>query len=113
MRTVVLELADRKAVTRRALDAFKGRKQGSRISFATPDVLFRTLTSKRWEILRSLTGAGALSIREAARRVNRDVKAVHADVHALLNAGILRRTEKGLIEFPFDAVHVDMLLTAA
>jgi hypothetical protein len=28
---------------------------------------------------------------------------VHSDVHALLNAGILQKTETGLIVFPFDA----------
>lgn len=53
-----------------------------------------------------------MSIREAARRVGRDVKAVHGDVTALLNAGVLRRTEDG-IEFPYDAVHVDFVLKAA
>ena len=54
-----------------------------------------------------------MSIREAARRVDRDVKAIHGDVHALLNAGILHRTEEGLVEFPFDAIHVDFMLRAA
>jgi hypothetical protein len=38
---------------------------------------------------------------------------VHGDAHALLAAGILRKTEDGKIEFPFDAVHVDFLLEAA
>jgi predicted transcriptional regulator len=60
-----------------------------------------------------MTGAGPLSIREAARRVDRDVKGVHGDVHALLSAGILQKTEDGLITFPFDAVHVDIILHAA
>jgi predicted transcriptional regulator len=113
MRTVTLGIADRKAVARRTVDAFKGRKQGSHISFATPELLFRVLTNKRWDVIRAMTGAGAMSIREAARRVGRDVKAVHGDVQALLGAGILRKTEKGLIEFPFDAIRVDVMLTAA
>ena len=52
-------------------------------------------------------------MREAARRVQRDVKAVHGDVHALLNAGLLQKTEKGQILFPFSAVHVDFMLRAA
>jgi predicted transcriptional regulator len=60
-----------------------------------------------------MTGAGPLAIREAARRVKRDVKAVHGDVHALLDAGILRKTEKNLVVFPFDAIRVDVLLRAA
>jgi predicted transcriptional regulator len=59
-----------------------------------------------------MTGAGALSIREIARRVERDVKAVHADVHALLNAGIISKTAEGRIVFPFDTIHVDFVLKA-
>jgi len=87
----LLTAAGLNGVSRRALEAFKGRVQGARISFATPELLFRVLTTKRWEIIRAMTGAGPLSIRETARRVNRDVKAVHGDVTALLNAGVLDR----------------------
>jgi len=85
----------------------------ARISFASPELLWKVLTLKRWELLRILCGAGAVSIREAARRVGRDVKAVHADVTALLDAGLLERTEAGTIEFPFDAVKVEFVLEAA
>ncbi len=113
MKTVTLGIANRGAVNRRALDAFKGRRQGARISFATPELLFKLLTAKRWELIRAMAGAGPISIREAARRVNRDVKAVHADVQTLLGGGILRKTEDGRIEFPFDAIHVDVVLHAA
>jgi predicted transcriptional regulator len=113
MKTVTLQVATLDEIKRRAQDAFKGKKQGSRISFATPELLFQLLTAKRWELIRALTGAGPLAIREAARRVNRDVKAVHGDVHALLKAGILRKTEDGLVVFPFDAIHVDVILHAA
>jgi len=38
---------------------------------------------------------------------------VHTDVHALLNAGLLDKTDDGKIIFPFDAVHVDFMLQAA
>jgi predicted transcriptional regulator len=113
MKTVTLQVAKLEEVKRRARDAFKGRKQGSRISFASPELLFRLLTAKRWEVIRSMAGAGPLSIREVARRVNRDVKAVHGDVHALLNAGVLQKTGIGLIVFPFDAIRVDVMLRAA
>lgn len=85
----------------------------ARISFATPELLWQVLTAKRWELLKALCGAGPVSIREVARRVNRDVKAVHGDVTALLNAGVLDRTEAGKIEFPFEAVKVEFLLQAA
>ncbi len=85
----------------------------ARIAFATPELLWRVLTAKRWELLKALCGAGPLSIREAARRVKRDVKAVHSDVTALLNAGVLERAKNGRIVFPFDAVKVEFLLQAA
>jgi len=54
-----------------------------------------------------------VSIREASRRVGRDVKAVHGDVTALLNAGLLDRVEGEGIIFPFDAVKVEFLLEVA
>jgi predicted transcriptional regulator len=90
-----------------------GRPEGTtRISFASPELLWKVLTAKRWELLKTLRGAGAVSIREAARRVGRDVKSVHGDVAALLEAGIIRRAERGVV-FPFDAVKVEFLLQAA
>lgn len=88
-------------------------QKAARISFATPELLWQVLTAKRWELLKVLCGAGPVSIREAARRAGRDVKAVHGDVMALLNAGVLDRTEEGSIEFPFEAVKVEFLLQAA
>jgi predicted transcriptional regulator len=113
MNTVTLSLASREDVTRRALAAFNGQQQGAHISFGSAEMLWRTLTRKRWELLKAMTGQGAMTIREAARRVDRDVKAVHGDVHALLDAGVLDRTEDGRVAFPYDAVHVDFMLTVA
>jgi predicted transcriptional regulator len=113
MKTVTLQVATLDTVKRRLRNAFKGKKQGSHISFATPELLFRLLTAKRWELIRALTGAGPVTIREAARRVKRDVKAVHGDVHALLKAGVFQKTADGLIVFPYDAIRVDVMLHAA
>jgi predicted transcriptional regulator len=90
----------------------KGRKV-ARISFSTPELLWEVLTAKRWELLKALCGAGPVSIREAARRVGRDVKAVHGDVTALLKAGLLERAEEGGVEFPYEAVKVEFMLQAA
>jgi predicted transcriptional regulator len=105
MKTVTLEWP-REDVSRRALEAFRGRKQSARISFSSPELLWKVLTAKRWELLKTMTGQGPLTIREVARRLGRDVKAVHGDVHALLDAGLLDKTEKGRVVFPFDAVRV-------
>lgn len=115
MKTVTLDVRAPKAALAEALAAAKsGRSQKSaRISFASPELLWKVLTAKRWELLKAMCGAGPMSIREAARRVERDVKAVHADVTALLLAGVIDRTEAGQIEFPYEAVKVEFLLDAA
>ena len=88
-------------------------QKSARISFATPELLWQVLTAKRWELLKALCGAGPVSIREAARRVSRDVKAVHGDVTALISAGVLNRADGGGIEFPYEAVRVEFVLQAA
>jgi len=113
MKTVTLQVAKLEEVKRRARDAFERKKQGTRISFATPELLFRLLTAKRWEMIRALAGAGPVTIREVPRRLNRDVKAVHGDVHALLNAGVIQKTADGPIVFPFDVIRVNVMLRAA
>jgi predicted transcriptional regulator len=80
------------------------RDTAARINFATPDLLWNVLTTKRWDLLKAMAGQGSMSLREAARRVHRDVKGGHGDAHALLDAGVLRRTDDGRIKFPYDAV---------
>ncbi len=91
--------------------AYEG--QGEFITFASIELLWKVLTAKRWDILQAMTGQGEITIREIARRVGRDVKAVHGDVQALLAAGVLDRAENGRMVFPYDAVHVDFTLTKA
>jgi len=115
MKTVTLDVrapADSMADFARAWKSGKAQKT-ARISFASPELLWKVLTEKRWELLKVLRGAGPVSIREAARRAGRDVKAVHGDITALLNAGVLDRTDDGQIVFPFEAVKVEFLLQAA
>jgi predicted transcriptional regulator len=111
--TVTLCIESRDETSARALRAFGSKAQGAYISFESPELVWKVLTAKRWELLHALTGIGAVSVREAARRVGRDVKAVHGDIKALLMAGILDKTEDGKIVFPYDAVHVDFMLKAA
>jgi len=115
MKTVTLDVRPPSDAMADFTQAWKtGEPQRSaHISFATPELLWKVLTKKRWELLKALCGAGPVSIREAARRVGRDVKAVHGDVTALLNAGVLDRIEDGRIVFPFEAVKVEFLLQAA
>ena len=113
MNTVTLGLSDRKEANTRFLNAIRGKKSANFISFESAGLLFKLMTTKRWEILRELTGKEPVSIREAARMVGRDVKAVHGDITALLNAGIMQKTEDHKFSFPFDRLHVDFELSNA
>lgn len=115
MKTVVLEVRSLKETMGDATRAMKtGRaEREARIAFASPELLWQVLTAKRWELLKAMCGAGPMSIREAARRVGRDVKAVHGDVKVLLDAGVLSQSAAGAIEFPFESVKVEFMLRAA
>ena len=115
MKTVVLEVRSPEKSMANFVQSWKTGKpeRSARISFATPELLWQVLTAKRWELLKVLCGAGPISIREAARRVERDVKAVHSDITALLHAGVLDRAEGGGIVFPLEAIKVEFLLEAA
>ncbi len=109
---VTVGISSSEDVKERLSAAFRGEPQGNRISFLSVEQMCKTLSPKRAEILSAMTGEGVMSIREVSRRVGRDIKAVHGDVHALINAGIVDRTDKGVV-FPYDAVHVDFVLGKA
>jgi predicted transcriptional regulator len=115
MKTVILAVRNPEESLKDVLQVWKTgkRQKAARINFATPELLWKVLTAKRWELLKSLCGAGPVSIREAARRVGRDVKGVHTDVTALLVAGVLDRTKEGAIIFPYEAVKVQFMIEAA
>jgi predicted transcriptional regulator len=113
MKTVRIGLSSREETKARTLRALRGERQGTFITFASPELLWRTITPKRWDVLKVMTGAGPLAIREVARRVGRDVKSVHGDVQALLKVGMLERAEDRRVLFPYREVHVDFVLRAA
>ena len=108
MKTVTLDVRDPGEAMKRFVRVWKTGKpeKSARISFASPDLLWKVLTAKRWELLKALRGAGPVSIREAARRVGRDIT-------ALLNAGVIDRATGGGVVFPYEAVKVEFLLRAA
>jgi predicted transcriptional regulator len=113
MSTVTIGVSSIDETKGRMRRAFRGEKQRAFIGFASVELLWKVLTPKRWEIVRAMTGAGPLAIRELARRVDRDVKSVHGDVQSLLKSGVLERADDGRIVFPYDEVHVDFVVRAA
>lgn len=113
MTTVTIGVATRDGINacfKRAMTT--GKRAAPLIGFTDERALWGTLTPLRRETLKTMTGAGPLALRELARRVGRDVRGVHADVHALLAVGLIERDAAGF-GFPYDAVHVDFVLKAA
>jgi len=113
MTTVTIGVATRDQINTRFMRAMTtGKRAAPFVGFADERALWGTLTPLRWNILKEMTGAGPLALREIARRVERDVRGVHTDVHALLAVGLIERDAAGF-RFPYDAVHVDFVLKAA
>jgi predicted transcriptional regulator len=114
MKSVIIGLTTPEAVSQRFIRAWEtGEPQAAQIGFLTIEDLWNTLTPDRWEILKAMTGAGPLAIRDIATRVGRDLTAVGGDLRLLVNAGLLEKTGDGNIVFPYDEVHVDFVLKAA
>jgi predicted transcriptional regulator len=109
---VTLSVASREEVAGRMRRALAGERQGAFISFTSVALLWKVITPKRLDVLKALAGAETLAIREVARRVGRDVKAVHGDVRGLIDAGLVEETPTG-VRFGYDGVHVDFTLDAA
>ena len=114
MNEVTIGITSRQAASDRFLTAWEtGCPQGAHIGLESEELLWKTLTLKRWQILKVMTGAAEMTIHEVARRVERDVKVVQGDVTASLHCGLLDKTGNGKMLFPYDAVHVDFILRAA
>ncbi|ANN79530.1 hypothetical protein [Bordetella flabilis] len=86
----------------------RGTYQGETLNFETPAAFFSRLTSNRWTMLAELQGAGSIGVRELARRLSRDVKRVHDDATALVELGLIERSETGALSCPYADIHVDM-----
>jgi len=85
--------------------------QGETLAFESAAAFFGKLSEKRWNLVCAMQGKGAMSIRAIAALVERDVKRVHEDVTALIELGLLERTDEGA-ECPFATIHVDFEMKA-
>src|SRR5262245_44258223 len=102
MRTLVLNLQTVDTALADFGRAWKGGKKDAtaQIGFQSWELMHKVLSPKRLEIIRAMTGAGPLSIREVARRVSRDFKGVHSDATLLAKSGVVDRDESGQFVFP-------------
>jgi len=82
------------------------------LNFLEYSDMHKILSPSRLAIIRALAGNGTLSIREVARRLGRDVQAVHRDITMLANAGVVDKTKQG-VSFPYNGLHFDFDISIA
>lgn len=104
---------------RRSMEMARRLDQGSRkqgqghISFESMEGLLKVLTPNRWRLLRALRNRGPLSVRALALSLDRDYRGVHADVAALIDAGLIERNERAAIFVPWTRITAEMALDVA
>ncbi|TNL01878.1 glycosyl transferase family 1 [Kosakonia cowanii] len=114
MTTLHISVTTIEEISARYKAAWEGDESahGHFLSFLSWELLHDTLSPNRMAIIKTMTGAGEISIREVARRLKRDVRAVHSDVTKLITQGVIEKGESGIV-FPYDDIHVDFTLGKA
>ncbi|SMF48870.1 hypothetical protein SAMN02982989_2591 [Xaviernesmea oryzae] len=97
----------------RRIDAGDLREQPADLAFESMDLLLKVLTPNRWRLLRALKASGSSSIRHLAQSLRRDYRGVHADVAALIEAGLIEKTPDNAIFVPWDRITAEMAITEA
>jgi predicted transcriptional regulator len=119
MKEVRLHVENLDAFARRSMDMARRLDRGERrqgkahVAFESMEGLLRVLTPNRWALLRALRAHGPGSIRALALALKRDYRGVHADVTALIDAGLIERDAKGSIRVPWSRITAEMAVDVA
>ena len=121
MRTLIIHIEPDTAgalerAGRRFAEAWQsGAYAGEYLSFESPAALFRLLTPARWGVLEALQKSGPCGLRELARLLRRDASAVHRDIAALAERGLVEKDGHGKLFVPFGRIHaeIDLMPEAA
>lgn len=98
----------------RFADAWRRAERGEtfrerHLAFESWDALARVLTGKRMELLRYVRRHEVASIRALAKALGRDYRNVHADVQALMAAGLLDAVDGG-VRTDYDAIETKIAI---
>lgn len=110
MKTLTIEVADRKAANKRFLSAAKkGRRQGEFLSFPDLELLHKVLTPKRMRILQELQQIGPIGLRALARTLDMDAGNLQRDVKQLKDFGLVEASEDGFL-VPYDEIRLELVI---
>jgi len=114
MNTLRIEVSSQETSAALAIKALEtGRPQGRHLSFETPEMLVRMLGGHRLAVLNALLGGKAMGVRELARRLGRDVRAVHNDTEKLVQVGIVEKAEDGKLSCEYREIVCEFALRRA
>jgi predicted transcriptional regulator len=97
---------------RRAEAGEPSEEPEERLYFQDLETLLKVLSPRRLELLKALHDGGPESVRALARRLKRDYKNVYHDVQALVQVGLIERTEDKLLSAPWEKVVAEIRLAA-
>ncbi len=115
---VTFEIEPARRFEARALDIARALDRGeavlpqAHLSFPDMEALLRVLSPKRFALLRTLRQTGPSSIRALAATAARDYKAVHNDVSALIENGLIERQAVDRVAVLWDSVSAEFQLAA-
>ena len=115
---VTFEIAPAHSFEARALDIDRAFDRGeavvpqAHLSFPDMETLLTVLSPKRFALLRTLRQTGPNLIRALAAAAGRDYKAVHNDVSALIENGLIARQVVDRIAVLWDSVRAEFRLAA-
>jgi predicted transcriptional regulator len=116
--SVTFEIEPARSFKARALDIARALDQGvavasqAHLSFPDMETLLSVLTPKRFALLRTLRQTGPSSVRALAAVAGRDYKAVHGDVSALIENGLIERQAVDRVAVLWDSVGGEFRLAA-
>jgi predicted transcriptional regulator len=106
------EATSRFAAVWKSAQKARRRPPEERLTFADLATLLRTLTPRRWALLRDLRRTGPSSVRALSQAQERDYKTVHTEVKELERIGLIARDAHGRILVPWSRIAAELELAA-
>jgi len=83
-----------------------------RLYFEDLPTMLKTLTPRRFDVLRVVHEIGPVSVRALAARTKRDYKNVHHDISVLERVGLVMRSPDGRLTAPWNKIIAEFALAA-
>ena len=119
-KTILIAVRNSKEVAADAIRACKRAQRNqlveepiNRLYFTDENTLFKTLSTKRRQLLRFLHhGRNSVSIKQLAEKLCRDYKNVHSDIKLLAKLGLVELDNNKKVFVPWDNIALEISLAA-